>query len=105
MPGTKGRYSYDTKWKMVKMVREGRTPRSLAKEFEPSEQTIRNWVKQADLDEGRRNDGLTTDVQSQVRRLEQDNKRLRTEREILRRAVAWFAARSRFAEGSEEFNS
>ena len=77
MSGTKGPYSHDTKWMMVTMVREGRTPRSLAEEFEPSEQTIRNWVKQADLDEGRRNDGMTTDVLTQVRRLERDNKRLR----------------------------
>ena len=105
MSGTKGPYSHDTKWMMVTMVREGRSPRSLAEEFEPSEQTIRNWVKQADLDEGRRNDGMTTDVLTQVRRLERDNKRLRGDREILRRAVAWFAARSRYAEGAEEFNS
>ena len=45
---------------MVELVRAGRTPEQLAKEFEPSAQAIRNWVAQADRDEGRREDGLTT---------------------------------------------
>ena len=47
------------KERIVEMVRAGRGPGSLAREFEPSEQTIRNWVKRADLDEGRRSDGLS----------------------------------------------
>ena len=76
---------------MVDLVRGGRRPRSLAREFEPSEQTIRNWVKQADLDEGRRGDGLKTEVRAELRRLKRENRRLRMEREILRRAMAWFA--------------
>ena len=76
---------------MVELVRNGRGPRSLAREFKPSEQTIRNWVKQADLDEGRRGDGLKTEVQAELRRLKRENRRLRIEREILRRAMAWFA--------------
>ena len=43
------------------MVRRGRTPEELAREFEPSAQAIRNWVKQATLDAGQRTDGLTTE--------------------------------------------
>ena len=43
------------------MVRRGRTPEELAREFEPSAQAIRNWVKQAALDAGQRTDGLTTE--------------------------------------------
>ena len=45
---------------MIELVRAGRWPEELAKEFEPTAQTIRNWVAQADRDEGRRADGLTT---------------------------------------------
>ena len=73
---------------MVELVRAGRTPESLGKEFEPSGQTIRNWVRQADLDEGRRGGGLTTAERAELRR---ENARLREERTILEKAAAWFA--------------
>jgi transposase len=85
---------------MVELVRAGRSPEELAREFEPSGQTIRNWVRQADLDEGHREDGLTTEERQELRRLrrenrrlrtERENRRLRTEREILAKAAAWFA--------------
>ena len=79
---------------MVELVRAGRTPGSLAREFEPSEQTIRNWVRQADLDEGLRSDGLTTEAREEMRRLKRDVKRLRMERDILKKAAAWFARES-----------
>ncbi len=75
-------------------MRAGRSPGSLAREFDPSEQTIRNWVKQADLDEGRRSDGLTTEARKEMLRLKRENKRLRMERDILKRAAAWFAKES-----------
>jgi transposase len=76
---------------MVELVRAGRKPRELAEEFEPSEQTIRNWVKQADLDEGVREDGLTTTDRDELRRLRRENRQLKQEREILKKAAAWFA--------------
>jgi transposase len=76
---------------MVELVRAGRRPDELAREFEPSGQTIRNWVRQADLDEGRRDDGLTTEERQELRRLRRENRQLRTEREILAKAAAWFA--------------
>ena len=76
---------------MVELVRAGRTPEELSKEFEPSAQAIRNWVRQADLDEGRRQDGLTSEERSEVRQLRREVKRLRLEREILAKAAAWFA--------------
>jgi transposase len=76
---------------MVDLVRSGRSPESLAKEFEPSAQSIRTWVKQADLDEGRRSDGLTTVEREELRRLRRENRALRMEREILKKAAAWFA--------------
>ena len=62
----------------------------LGRQFEPSAQAIRNWVRQADRDAGRRQDGLTTVEQEEVRRLRRENRALREEREILRKAAAWF---------------
>ena len=53
-------YAPEFRGQMVELVRAGRTPEQLAKEFEPSAQAIRNWVARADRDEGRREDGLTT---------------------------------------------
>ena len=76
---------------MVELVRSGRTPEELAKEFEPSAQAIRNWVSQADRDEGRRADGLTTVERDELRRLRRENRQLKIEREILAKAAAWFA--------------
>ena len=76
---------------MIELVRAGRSPEELAKEFEPSAQAIRNWVAQADRDEGRRSDGLTHAERSALARLRKENKQLRLEREILSKAAAWFA--------------
>ena len=90
----RGRYPPEYKEQIVELVRSGRSPGSLAREFEPSEQTIRNWVKQADLDEGRRSDGLTTEARLELLRLKREVKRLRMERDILKKAAAWFARES-----------
>jgi len=79
---------------MVALVRAGRTPEELAEEFEPSAQTIRNWVSQADRDQGIRTDGLTSEEREELRRLRRENKQLRMEREILKKAAAWFARES-----------
>jgi transposase len=76
---------------MVELVRAGRTAEELGREFEPSAESIRNWVRQADLDEGLRDDGLTTAERAELRRLRRENRRLRTELEILAKAAAWFA--------------
>jgi transposase len=76
---------------MVELVRSGRTPESLSREFEATAQSISNWVRQADLDEGRREDGLTTTEREELRRLRRENRQLREEREILKKAAAWFA--------------
>jgi transposase len=76
---------------MIDLVRAGSTPESLSREFEPTAQTIHNWIRQADLDEGRRDDGATSAEREELRRLRRDNKRLRQEREILAKAAAWFA--------------
>ena len=51
----------ESRQRIIELVRAGRSPGSLAREFEPTAQCIRNWVRQADRDEGRRHDGLTSD--------------------------------------------
>jgi transposase len=84
-------YPRAVKEKLVELVRQGRTPESLSKEFEPTAQAIRNWVVQADRDEGKRADGLTTTEREELQRLRRENERLREEREILKKAAAWFA--------------
>lgn len=84
-------YATEFRRRMVELVRAGRDPEQLAQEFEPSAESIRNWVKQADRDEGRREDGLTTAEREELRRLRRENRQLREEREILAKAAAWFA--------------
>ena len=91
MPKSHPPYPPEFRRQMVELVRAGRTPGELAREFECSDQTIRNWVRQTDLDEGRREDGLTTDEREELRRLRRENRQLREEREILKKAAAWFA--------------
>jgi transposase len=91
MPRTHKPYPQEFRQRMVELVRSGRDPAELAKEFEPSEWAIRGWVKQAGLDAGQRSDGLTTDEREELRRLRRENKVLREEREILKKAAAWFA--------------
>lgn len=84
-------YPPEFRRRLVELVRAGRSPESLAKEFEPSAPAIRKWVRQADLDEGQRDDGLTTDEKTELARLRRENRVLREEREILKKAAAWFA--------------
>ena len=84
-------YAPEFRRQMIELVRAGRTPEELAKEFEPSAQAIRNWVAQADRDEGRREDGLTTAEREELNRLRRENRQLKLERDILSKAAAWFA--------------
>jgi transposase len=80
---------------MVGLVRAGRSPEDLAREFEPTAQSICHWVAQADRKEGRREekggDGLAAAERDELARLRRENKQLRLERDILSRAAAWFA--------------
>ena len=84
-------YPPEFRQQILELVRAGRTPEELSREFEPTAQTIHNWVKQADLDAGVRSDGLTTQEREELRRLRRENKQLKIEREILKKAAAWFA--------------
>ena len=70
---------------MVELVRAGPSPQQLAKGVEPSAEAIPNWVKQVDPDYGRRDDGLTSTELDELQRLRCENRRLKEERDILKR--------------------
>ncbi len=91
MPKSRPPYPPELRRRLVELVRAGRSPAELAEEFEPSEQCIRNWVKQADRDSGKRQDGLTSAEKEEIGRLRRENRALREERAILAKAAAWFA--------------
>ncbi len=91
MPRTREPYPPEFRQQMSEWVKAGRTPEELSREFEPTAQTIHNWVRQTDIDAGVRSDGLTSLEREELRRLRRENKQLRIEREILKKAAAWFA--------------
>ena len=98
MPKTRPAYPAEFRRQMVDLVRAGRDPTDLAREFEPSRQTIQNWVTEADRGEGRReakpltaDPGLTASERDELVRLRRENRQLKLERDILSRATAWFA--------------
>ena len=86
------RYTPEFKRQMVELVRTGRSPAALAKEFGPSAWTVALWVKQAVRDAGKGDGGLTSAEREELSRLRRENRRLKEEREILSKAAAWFAA-------------
>jgi transposase len=88
MPKSRPPYPSEFRQRIIELLRKGRTPESLAEQFEPTAQTIRNWLAQADRDAGQRPDGLTTDEREELRRLRRENKTLREEREILKNCRA-----------------
>ena len=94
MAREKKTYPAEFRRRMVELVRAGRSPEGLAKEFDPSANTIRKWAVQADLDEGLRSDGMSTAERAELRELRRENRQLKLEREILGKAAAWFARES-----------
>jgi transposase len=91
MPRTHPPYAPEYRRRIIELARAGRSIDELAREFEPSSNAIRKWVKQASLDEGLRSDGLTSTEREELTRLRRENRVLREEREILSKAAAWFA--------------
>ena len=83
-------YTPEFRRQMVELVRAGRSPEALAQEFEPTAQSIRNWVGQAECDAGRGGNGLTTAEREELTQ-RHENRQLRLERDILSKAAAWFA--------------
>ncbi|HSR55024.1 MAG TPA: IS3 family transposase [Alphaproteobacteria bacterium] len=85
--GTSGkRYPAEYRRQMVELVRSGRTAESLGREFEPSAETIRNWVRRAEQEESHGGRELTPNEREELNRLRRENQRLREEREILKKA-------------------
>ena len=87
-------YAPEFRRQMIELVRAGRDPDDLAREFEPTSQSIRNWVVQADRSEGRRSDGadITSNAErEELTKLWREVRQLRVERDILSKAAAWFA--------------
>jgi transposase len=84
-------YPPEFREQIVELARNGRSMADLAREFEPTYETIRKWVRQARQEEAADADGLDADEQEELKRLRQENRKLRQEREILAKATAWFA--------------
>jgi transposase len=91
VPKTRPPYPDEFRREAVELVRQGRTVRDVAESLGVSQQSLRNWVRQAEIDVGHR-EGLTSDEREELRRLRRENARLRQEREILKRAAAFFAS-------------
>jgi transposase len=92
VPRTRPPYPPEFRAEAVRLIRSsGKPPSEISKDLGVSEQSLRVWIKQADLDEGRRDDGLTTSELEELRRLRRENRVLREEREILKKAAAFFA--------------
>ena len=78
MPKSHTPYAPEFRRQMVELVRTGRnTPNELSREFGCSSNSIRKWVRQSDLDAGRREDGLSTDEREELRRVRRENRQLR----------------------------
>ncbi len=91
MPRTRNPYPTEFRDQLVALARTGRSVESLARVFEPCAATIHGWVKQTEIDDGDRHDGLSSEEREELRRLRREVKQLRQERDILSKAAAWFA--------------
>ena len=91
MPGTKPQYPPEFKAEAVQLVRSsGRSVSQIAKDLGVSGNSLRTWVKQAEIDQGKR-EVLTTEEREELKRLRREVKILRQEKEILKKAAAFFA--------------
>jgi transposase len=97
MPKSHPPYPAEFRQQMVELVRAGRSPAELAREFPCSAQAIRNWVAQEAIDAGKPRpgkEGLTSAEREELARLRRQVRQLQTERDILAKATAWFAGRN-----------
>jgi transposase len=85
-------FTPEFKAEIVELCQRGdRTIGQVAKDFDLTETAVRAWVKQAELDAGSRTDGLTSDERAEMAQLRRENRRLREDNDILKRATAFFA--------------
>ena len=91
MPRGQARYPPEFRAEAVRLVREsGQSMRQVARDLDISSESLRRWVIQAEIDDGSA-EGLTTDERAELTRLRRENRSLRTERAILKKAAAFFA--------------
>src|ERR671932_2332523 len=92
MPRTRTPYPPEFRAEAVELIRSGtKTIRELSRDLGVSDQTLRNWLRQGDIDAGRRHDGLTTSEREELRRLRSENRTLWMERDLLPKAAVFFA--------------
>jgi transposase len=95
-PRARRSFTSEFRAEIVELCRRGdRSVGQVARDFDLTETAVREWVKQADLDAGTRDDGLTRDERSELAALRRENRRLREDVEILKRATAFFAKETR----------
>lgn len=91
MPGTRPPYPLEFRAEAVRLVREsGKSISQVARDLGVSTESLRNWIRQHEIDSGQR-EGLTTSEREELQRLRRENRILREEREILKKAAAFFA--------------
>lgn len=97
MPKVRPPYPAQFRQQMVELVRAGRTPAELSREFNVTAQSITNWGGQAAIDSGKPlpgKEGLTCVEREELVRLRRQLGQIQQERGILAKATAWFACRS-----------
>ena len=95
-PRPRRSYTPEFKAEIVECCQRGdRSIGQVARDFDLTETAVREWVKQAERDAGTRHDGLTSAEREEVNQLRRENRRLREDVEILKRATAFFAKETR----------
>lgn len=89
MPRTWSPYPRTLRDRIIKLARNG-PPKDLAEEFDPTQMMIRNWLMQADRDDGKRAE-LSIDERDKLRRLRKKKRQMKQVRDILAKATDWFA--------------
>lgn len=97
MPKSHAPYPAEFRQQLIELVRAGRTPAELSREFGCSAQAITNWLAQEAIDNGKPlpgKEGLTSAEREELARLRRQVRQLQMERDILAKATAWFAGRN-----------